>query len=167
VNYDGVIADSMEFKTKLVKLLGAEGKGPFRLVCRCSQEEQLEIMNTLFRYNNVKKRSTLTDTTFAVEEVTFYQSSAYIEPILRDHCQYGRHNRNNIIGIARIPKETNPLFRSQLDFVVSFVQTEKRAIDFFAEYDPTIAERLRTLERGEFEIIKGKEEDLARFIEAA
>ncbi|MGD1045995.1 MAG: hypothetical protein ABR936_11845 [Bacteroidota bacterium] len=166
VQYDAVVSDAMEFKTKLIKLLGADGKGGFRLVCRCSQDEQLDIMNTLFRYNNVKKRSTLTDTTFAVEEVTFYQSSNYLEPILRDHCQYGRHNRNNMIGIARIPKETNPLFRSQLDYVISFVQTEKRAIDFFAEYNPEIAERLKTLERGEFEIIKGKEEELARFITA-
>jgi hypothetical protein len=87
-----------------------------------------------------------------------------IEPAILDHLQYGRHNQNNLIGIARVPTEVHPKYRSELDFIVSMQQQEERAIRFFSEYSTEKAESLRTIEKGEPVLICGEEADFINFI---
>lgn len=119
-----------------------------------------------FEYDGSKRRAILTDTTFVIEEITFYMNGSYIEPVIANHMQYGRHSRNNLIGIARVPtKETNSLYRSQLDMIISFAQTEQSAIDWFSAFNPEMAESLRKLNPGEYELLKGDPLELLSFIE--
>ena len=159
--YDGTYVDYNAFIRKLNDL--EQSKKQFRLIVRLPRAKIPDVLR-LFVFNEEKQRSILTNTTLLIEEIAFFMSSNYIEPAILDHLQYGRHNQNNLIGVARVPTEVNPKFRSELDFVVSMSQQEDRAIKFFAEYDAGKAESLRTIEKGEPVLICGTEEDFLNFI---
>jgi hypothetical protein len=161
IRYDGTYVDYNAFIRKLNDL--EHLKKQFRLIVRLPRAKIPDVLK-LFVFNEEKQRSILTDTTLLIEEIAFFMTSNYIEPAILDHLQYGRHNQNNLIGVARVPTEVNPKFRSELDFVVSMSQQEDRAIRFFAEYDAGKAESLRTIEKGEPVLICGTEEDFLNFI---
>lgn len=168
IRYDAVIYDDREFKETLARCVGKSGSGPFRIVDRCTKDLQLEHMKMCMEYRPQMRQALLTDTTFVIEEITFYMSGSYIEPVIANHMQYGRHSRNNLLGIARVPtKETNSLYRSQLDMIISFLQSEQSAIDWFSEFNSEMAENLRKLQPGEYELIKGDPVELLSFIETA
>lgn len=161
IRYDGIFTDYNEFIRKLSELEHVKKK--FRLIVRLPREKIPDVLK-LFIFDEQKQRSILTNTTLLIEEIPFFMTSNYIEPAILDHLQYGRHNQNNLIGVARIPTEVNPKFRSELDFVVSMQQQEDRAIKFFAEYSAEKAESLRTIEKGVPVLICGTEEDFINFI---
>ncbi len=164
ISYDAVITDYTQFHSTLVKLIGKDGKGNFRLVVRCPKKE-MDVMN-LFVYDDSKKRATITDCTVVVEEIPLFMSSNSMPEQLIDVIARGRHSRINLVGVAQVPtKQTNPLYRSQMDVFLSFRQTEKNAIDFFSEFDAEKAERLKDLKRGEYLLFKGEPQQLLDFIE--
>lgn len=164
LHYDKIVTDVNEGLQFIAQKVGKDGKGKFRVIFRCPGKE-MQVMK-LFEFDQAKQRSILTDTTVLVEEITFFMDSNNIEPELKSHLQYGRHNRNNLIGVAQVPRgQTHPLYRSQMDMFISFRQTADSAIRFFADFSTEKAERLRTLERGEYELFSGTPQELLEFIE--
>jgi len=161
IRYDGTFIDYNAFIHKLNDL--EKTKKQFRLIVRLPSAKIPDVLK-LFIYDEGKQRSILTNTTLLIEEIPFFMTSNYIEPAILNHLQYGRHNQNNLIGVARIPTEVNPKFRSELDFVLSMQQQEDRAVKFFSEYSAEKAESLRTIDKGEPVLICGTDEDFINFI---
>lgn len=164
IKYDGIFTDFNEFIRKLDEFERTKRK--FRLIVRLPRIQIPNVLK-LFVFDEKNQRSILTNTTCLLEEVSFFTTSSYIEPALLDHLQYGRHNCNNFIFIARVPTEVNPKLRAQLDFIISMTQQEDRAIKFFAEYSAEKADQLRLVEKGEPVIICGEEAELIKFIDRA
>jgi hypothetical protein len=161
IHYDGIFYDYIDFIRKLSELEHKQKK--FRLIVRLPRTKIPDVLQ-LFVYDEQKKISILTNTTLLIEEIPFFMTSHEIEPAILDHLQYGRHNENNLIGIARIPTEVHPKYRSELDFIVSMQQQEDRAIKFFAEYSAEKAESLRNIEKGVPVLLCGNEDDFINFI---
>ncbi len=170
IRYDGIYDDFSEFIKKLDEL--ENKKHEFRLIYRGPREgfeagsgkPGIPDVLKLLKFDNEKKRSIITNCTFVVEETTFFTSSFYVEDTLLDHFQYGRHNSNNLVVVARIPTEVSPKVRAALDYIVSMKQTDDRAIKFFADINSQEASRLRELEPGEPAVILGDEAGLLEFI---
>lgn len=159
IRYDAVVDDIQEFWKVFSKLAG---DGSFRVVARCPGHEQ-EILK-LIEYDQHKKRSILTNAVVVVEEITFFMDSHEIEPSILSHLQYGRHNRNCLVGISRSPYEVHPRFREQMDFVIAFHQSEERALQFFRAMNTDAAGELAGLERGDYRLIKGESKDFVEWI---
>lgn len=163
VRYDATAHSLVEFLRLLAQLNGKDGKGQFRLVARCPGME-MAIMK-LFVFDQAKKRATLTDTTVVIEEISNFMDQSTIAPEIEDHLKFGRHSRNNLIGVAQIPrKQTNTLYRGAMDMFVSFRQTEDVALSFFSEFSKEKAEELRHLETGDYRLFRGTSEKLIEFI---
>lgn len=165
IKYHGIYTDWMEFVQALSFHAGKSGLGGFRLILRCPGRE-MDVIEHFFKYSHDKKRSIITDTTLLVEEISSFMDSKNIPPALEDMLVYGRHSRNNLIGVARVPRsETHPLYRSQMEMFLSFRQTEETAIRFFSDFNAEKAQKLRTLERGRYELFRGDPQELLDFIE--
>lgn len=163
-HYDAVITDWSQFHPLLAKLNGKDNKGSFRIVIRCPK--RLPDLLLLFKYDEGKGRSVLTNTTLLIEEISMFMSGNSMPEELEDVIARGRHSQNNLIGVAQVPtKQTHPLYRSQMQLLLSFKQTERNAKDFFAESDADKAEELKGLMQGDYRIFKGAPQQLLDFIE--
>lgn len=150
--------DFTAFKKALVEKL----QGPFRFVLRCPGKE--EAFLSLFRVDPETQRSLLTDTTFAVEEITQFMDSNSIHPALMSHLQYGRHSKNNLVGVTRSPFEISTHMRRQSDLFVSFRQDEENDLKYYRAFNAEKADQLRDLKVGEYLVMRGTDKELVDFI---
>lgn len=159
IAYDLVTYDVRE----ALDFLASHEEGDFRIVARCPSDA-LQLLK-VFVYNDADKRALLTDCTLAIEEISLLMDSTKIPDELADIIVRGRHSRINLVGIAQVPTaQTHPLYRSQLNYLVSFRQTGKNAIQFFQDYDEE-AEKLRDLEKGHGVLLKGDPAAFQKWIE--
>lgn len=156
-----IFTDINQFGTAIAQL---NETGEFRFIVRCPHHE--EKVFSLLKFDNTLKRSPLVNATVVVEEISNFTSSQWIEPSLRDHYQYGGHNRNNLIGVTRFPYEINRIATRESDLILSFRQDERNDIEYFRQFrSQEECEKLRTLERGEYMVMKGSDQELLDFIE--
>lgn len=159
VKYDAIIDDFKDLQECLKKKIV---EGTYRIVAQIPEMEP-----TIFKLigdDPATKESILKNTTLLVEEATYWMNSYKIDDSLRSHLQYGRHNKNNLIATTRIPYEAHPLLRSESDIIISFAQSERNSIKYFAEIDPDMAGELKDLDKGEYRLIKGSNEEFLKFI---
>jgi hypothetical protein len=122
---------------------------------------------SLFSYDEKAKRALITDTTIVFEEISRpqFMDRDTIAPEIENHLNLGRHSRNNLIGIAQTPKkQTNTVYRAQMDMFISFRQTEDSAISFFSDFNKEKADLLPHLHCGYYELFRGTPEKLIEFI---
>ena len=156
IEYDAVIENLKDIAEYV-------SRDKFRIVVRCPGSE-MSVLN-VFQHDAEKKSSLVTDCTIVLEEIHRFMDAQNIEPEIANIVTLGRHSRLNLVGVSQIPRgQTNLLFRSQVDIFISFRQTEQSAIKFFSDFDYEKAEKLRNLERGEYELLRGTPEKIMEFI---
>jgi hypothetical protein len=130
----------------------------FRLVCRFGRDEagRAEFISLLGLWAHLEQ------TTLCVEEIDIYNDEE-IE-LLLEHCDRGRHNENNLIGITRMPTEINPKLRKHMDSIVSLCQNDVNVLRYLREINPEEAKKLPGLKKGEVVVLTGFEY-LKRFYE--
>lgn len=159
IKYDAVLNNGADVLKALAKKAET---GDFRIVARCPKD--FAMIWRAFMFDEARQRSLVTNTTLAVEEISLFMDSTAIPDELADIVTRGRHSGLNLVGVAQVPQtQTNSLYRSQLNTIVSFRQTGANAIKFFSDYSDK-ANELRGLELGHYRVLFGKEESLVEFI---
>lgn len=106
-------------------LIAAERREKFRISLRSDDtEDLLRLLRLVYE---------LQDTLVVVDEAPFYCSPSKLPPALSLIVRQGRHHKLDQIYIAQRPAEVHRSITSQSDIVVSFVQREKRDVDFLIE----------------------------------
>lgn len=160
IRYDGIYTNHREILQALAKKADT---GSFRIVARCP--EHFSTIWKAFAFSEDRQRSLVTNATLLIEEISLFMDSSGIPPELADIIVRGRHSGLNWIGVAQVPQtQTNPLYRSQLNTIISFRQTGANSIRFFSDYSEQ-ANELRSLKLGEFRVLSGDEAALAEFRE--
>ena len=96
---------------------------PFRLVCRFSEDIEIEyLFETLFVVGNLL---------LVVEEAEIYISPYAKSGAFLKLVRYGRHKKISILGIARRSSELSLTFRSQVNCIYSFKQTDFNDLKYF------------------------------------
>ena len=121
-------------------------KQEFRLVCRFNREDTIKLL---------KLWSMLERTTLVVEEIDMYDEEEIA--ILVEHCDRGRHNENNLIGITRHPTELDPQLRKHIDSIISFQQDDVNTVRYLKEINAEEAPKLPHLKKGEVIVLTGFE----------
>ena len=73
--------------------------------------------------------------TLVIEEVDLYANSHDIHKEILSLLKYGRHFNRSLIYISRSPFEIHRYLTRQSDFIISFMQTEPRDIQYLQEYN--------------------------------
>lgn len=146
--YNYFYAYDLKTVVEVTKANWASKKKQFRIVYRPLDEH--EDLFFKFVYG-------LSDITVLIEEVDGYSNGKVIDPYLERLYKYGRHKNINLICISRRPAEIGRLLTAQSDIIISFLQTEKRDIDYFKNFtdDPDQLKRLRV---GEYKVLLGESE---------
>jgi len=90
-----------------------------------------------------------------VEEIDMYDETE-IE-MLVEHCDRGRHNENNLIGITRHPTELDSQLRKHIDSIVSFQQDDVNTVKYMSQINIDEAKKLPHLKKGEVIVLTGFE----------
>lgn len=101
------------------------------------------------------------DVVIGLEEASQYMGPTKKEPAVEWFFQYGRHNRQSLVAIARRPSELSRIATSQSDVVVSFRQKEPIDIDYITKLSSAEkAERIRSLDDYEWDYVIDGHEDI-------
>jgi DNA helicase HerA-like ATPase len=115
-----------DFRACVNALVEAEHKPAFKLALRTySLDDDLQLIDLVFRMNHV---------TLLVEETSRYVSSAYLPQPFEQLVRYGRHSAINQIYLARRPSEIHRDLTAQSDVIVSFVQHERRDVEYLRSF---------------------------------
>jgi hypothetical protein len=107
-------------------MVAAEHLTDFKLALRTySLEEDLELMDLVFK---------MTHLTLIVEETSRYVSPASLPQSLEQLVRYGRHSAINQVYLARRPSEIHRDLTAQSDVIVSFVQHERRDVEYLRSF---------------------------------
>jgi hypothetical protein len=119
-------------------------KEDFRVVLKFTTDEEYRLFfQEIFEYH---------DLNLLIDEIDNWASTHSVDAGLSRLISYGRHRSISFIGIVRRPQEMNAKLRSQLDWIISFKQTEKRDLDIMRGYgfDP---DELSSLDKREFIVL--------------
>jgi hypothetical protein len=118
-------------------LVESEHKPEFKLALRTySLEDDLILIDLVFHMTHV---------TLLVEETSRYVSSAYLPQPFEQLVRYGRHSAINQIYLARRPSEIHRDLTAQSDVLVSFVQHERRDVEYLRSFMGDKANRVMNL----------------------
>lgn len=122
-------------------MVAAEHLSEFKLALRTySLEEDLELIDLVFRMHHL---------TLMVEETSRYVSSASLPLPFEQLVRYGRHSAINQVYIARRPSEIHRDLTAQSDVIVSFVQHERRDVEYLRSFMGDAANGVSSLKQYE------------------
>jgi len=114
------------FKESVNAMVAVEKRPNFALALRTySLDEDLELINLAFHMQHF---------TLLVEETSRYVSPASLPQPLEQLVRYGRHSAINQIYLARRPSEIHRDLTAQSDVIVSFVQHERRDVEYLRSF---------------------------------
>ena len=114
------------YKECIKAMIAVENLSQFKLALRTySLEEDLELIDLVFKMNHL---------TLMVEETSRYVSTASLPTPFEQLVRYGRHSAINQLYIARRPSEIHRDLTAQSDVIVSFVQHERRDVEYLRSF---------------------------------
>lgn len=158
--YGGVVIDNPE---DLREYIAARGSGRFRVAYRDNGRSGVPLSDVFVMLHDVH------DVTICIEEASKYLGPTGADPEVEWFFQYGRHNRQSIIAVARRPQELSRMATSQADVVVSFQQKEPRDMQYLRDLAGSeVAERIRNLDRDayEFDYVIAEHDEIVATINA-
>jgi hypothetical protein len=119
------------YEESIKALVAAEHLAEFKLALRTdSIEEDIELMDLVGK---------MTHLTLLVEETSRYVSPASLPQPLEHLVRYGRHSAINQVYLARRPSEIHRDLTAQSDVIVSFVQHERRDVEYLRSFMGDVA----------------------------
>ncbi len=134
---------------------------PFRIAYRDDGRAGVEMADVFTMLHDVP------DMVLVLEEASKYMGPTIKEASVDWFFQYGRHNRQSIIAVARRPSELSRMATSQADIIVSFQQQEPRDVEYITKLAGSeIAEKIRNLGPHEWDYVINEHEEFAALLDS-
>lgn len=138
--YDGVIVDCFEDFLNYVL-----NKEKFTVCCRFDEDLDYDyLFKSIYEVGNVL---------LLLEEAEIYISPYVKRSDFLKLVKYGRHRDINILGVARRTSELSLDFRSQVDVIYTFKQTETKDLKILSDLGFNI-DKVQALNEFEFEMLE-------------